>query len=146
MEMSSGHTFRYEGVPAGISLGSCPVCQFDVLYADPLLLEARYVLLDPPTPQRVVPERGRTVVVVSAVGRPQVVEPWVYRLHACPPGVITKSIGSYSVEILSQTCPVILCHSQPGELCISTRHEVLPRPHGSRVTLANSPPLDDLEG
>jgi hypothetical protein len=141
--MSNGHAFEVGSVPVGISLGACPVCQFDVLFADPALSEARYVLLDPVLPERVSPSRGMTAVVVSAVGRPQVVEPWIYRLHSCPPGVITKSIGFYSVEVLSQSCPVILCHSQPGELCISTRHEVLSRPHGSRVILANRPLLDD---
>jgi hypothetical protein len=143
--LSSGHVPEVGNVPVGISLGACPVCQFDVLYADPMVPEARYVLLDPAGPIRVSPLRGRTAVVVSAVGRPQVVDCWIYRLHACPPGVITKSIGFYSVEVLSQSCPVILCHSQPGELCVSTRHEVLPRPHGARVILASTP-LDDSEG
>lgn len=132
--------------PSGVSLGECPVCLSPVLYADPVFSGGSFVLLDPILPARLVPFRGRTAVVVSSVGRPQVVEPWVYRLHSCPPGSITEAKGFYTVDVLSQSCPVVLCHANPGEFCISTRHEVLLRPHGARVMVASGIPLtDELE-
>ena len=120
-------------VPVGISEGECPQCGSRVVWAQSVSMEGSPVLLDPLSPIRVFPVRGRTLVVVSAIGSPRVVETWLYQLHSCPPGYITESIGFYDTSVLSVSCPVVLCHARPGELCTSTRYEILLRPHGSRI-------------
>lgn len=129
--------------PAGVSVGGCPLCGGEVIWSDPLLPGSRSVLLDAKLVSQLSPGVGRTWVVVSGVGRPQVVEPYLFTLHICPPGVITEAIGYYSTDVLRHSCPSTMCHAYPGELCVSTRYEVMLRPHGSRVMVSGASEKND---
>jgi hypothetical protein len=128
-----------------VVIGGCPLCAAPVLWAFSGRESPDRVLLVPDSGVRLSVEPGRTVVVASTLGRLQLAAPWVFWLHVCDPRVVTSSIGSYTPDVLIHTCPIDSCLSPPGELCVTSRYEVLPRPHGARVALAASRPWSDGE-
>jgi hypothetical protein len=128
-----------------VVIGGCPLCAAPVLWAFSGRESPDRVLLVPDSGVRVSVAPGRTVVVASPSGRLQLAASWDYRLHVCDPNVVTSNIGYYTADVLVHTCPIDSCLAPPGELCVTSRYEVLPRPHGARVALAANRPWSDEE-
>jgi hypothetical protein len=135
----------FQADASAVVIGGCPLCAAPVLWAFSGRESPDRVLLVPDSGVRLSVEPGRTVVVASTSGRLQLAAPWVFWLHVCDPRIVTSEIGSYTADILVHTCPIDSCLSPPGELCVSPRYEVLPRPHGARVALAAGRPWSDEE-
>lgn len=116
-------------------VGSCSLCGRPALWASSGRPYPARVLLEPGSGARVSVPDGITVVVASSAGQLSVVVPWTFRVHVCDPAVMS-AVGDYSSDVLAVSCPVDSCLAPPGELCVSLRCQVFPRPHGARVALA----------
>lgn len=133
--------------------GECPICSARVLWGFDRTERADgsrwHAPLDP-TPVEVPQHSGGAVfVTLSSTGEASVVQPQCHPKHVCPPDAVRSllesigSLGFYTAEVLAVGCPVRPCGAAPGMLCLSSRREALPRPHGARVVSARGELLED---
>lgn len=136
-----------------LSNGECPICAARVLWAFDRTERSDGAIWHAPLEPRVDREidvHPDVVVLVSSnTGEASVVAPVVHRRHVCPPEVVQEllqrigSLGYYTAEVLAVSCPVRPCGAAPGMLCLTTRREALPRPHGARVVSSRGEELED---
>lgn len=135
-----------------VPIGACPICAAPALWAVSSVGPGVHsfsgdspsrVLLEPGSGQRLAALHGSTLVLASEAGRLSVVSPFMYRLHVCDPQAISSASGEYTTEVLAHSCPVDSCLATPSEMCVSSRQDVLPRPHGARVALSLDHPWTD---
>jgi hypothetical protein len=133
--------------------GQCPICEARVLWAVNRIESGDgsmwHAPLEPEISDPCVPEVNEVYVLVSSTGEAQAIAPAMHRKHVCPPEVVRDlllrigGLGYYTAEILAIPCPVRPCGSAPGMLCLTTRREAQPRPHGARVVLSRGEELED---
>ena len=133
--------------------GSCPVCGAKVLWAynrtQNLDGSTWYAPLDPDIVDQHSFGDLLVPVLISSTGEASVIEPQGHRKHVCPQEAVQEllkelgSLGYYTSEVLSVSCPVRMCTAAPGMLCLTQRREAMPRPHGSRVVISRGEELED---
>jgi len=68
--------------------------------------------------------------------------PEMYRPHYCSDEAVEAllarvgSLGFYDADVLAVRCPLNVCGASPGMMCLDSRRDAMPRPHGARQVLA----------